>query len=60
MLDLDRELFVIGFPRNRIEGAVPHLIGVGLHEAQRREHLAGRDDFGDAQSQTWHPFAPEH
>jgi hypothetical protein len=58
ILDLDREPFVIGFLRNRIEGALPHLIGAGLHKAERREHWAGRDDFGDAQSQTWHPSAP--
>ena len=53
-------LLVVGLTRDRIEGALGHLIGIGLRVVERHEHLSRRDGLGEAELDVAHAAAPRH
>src|SRR5437660_695257 len=53
-LDAHGALFVIGLPRDWIESALRHLIGIRLGVVKGHEDLPGRDNFRNTKLDTFH------
>src|SRR5258708_20941338 len=53
-LDTHGALLVVGLSRNRIEGALRHLIGIRLRVVKRHENLPWSDDLRHSKLRTLH------
>src|SRR5688500_19251291 len=58
--DAHGRLLVVRLARERVEGALRHLVGVRLGVVERHEHMSGRDGLGDPHFDAADASAPRH